>query len=151
MTLADRLRARAFNTLEHVPGKLGSKLRGLNEAIGRPLASEAELVDRRAFHQPNAGPAAPTAAPRQVAPVIVYYMDKQRRDLPKVTDLLDGNSIPHQVVNIQEDPAAQAAVRRDSKGIRLPVVFIAGECVGGRMELVNLASDGTLKKKVFGG
>ena len=29
-------------------------------------------------------------------------------------------------MNIQDDPAAQSAVRRDNKGFLLPVVFIAG-------------------------
>ena len=47
-------------------------------------------------------------------------------------------------------PLAQMAVRRDSKGFRLPVVFIAGEVVGGRSELSNLASSGELTRKVFG-
>jgi hypothetical protein len=42
------------------------------------------------------------------------------------------------------------AVRRDSKGFRLPVVFIAGEVIGGRAELTNLAASGELRKKVFG-
>jgi hypothetical protein len=49
-----------------------------------------------------------------------------------------------------DDPAAQAAIRRDSGGTRLPVVFIAGDCVGGRVELVNLAASGELKRRVFG-
>ena len=57
--------------------------------------------------------------------------------------------IPYKVSNIQEDPAAQAAVRRDSNGYRLPVVFVAGEPVGGRAELTNLISSGELKKKVW--
>jgi len=152
MSLSDRIRARAHSALERAPGKLGKKLRGLNDALGRPLADEKELEDRRAFHSHVHAPApAPVAkAQREVAPVIVYHMDKQKRDVPKLTDVLDANGIPYKVMNIQEDPAAQAAVRRDSKGQRLPVVFIAGECVGGRTELINMASDGELKKRVFG-
>ena len=63
---------------------------------------------------------------------------------------VDGAHIPYKVSNIQEDPAAQMAVRRDSKGFRLPVVFVAGEPVGGRAELVNLINSGELNKKVFG-
>ena len=77
-------------------------------------------------------------------------MDKTRRDALKLIELLDDAGIPYQVSNIQEDPAAQMAVRRDSKGFRLPVVFIAGEAIGGRAELVNLQTTGELKKKVFG-
>jgi glutaredoxin len=82
--------------------------------------------------------------------VVVYHMDKTRRDALKLTELLDGAGIPYKVMNIQEDPAAQMAVRRDSGPHRLPVVFIAGEVIGGRAELTNLASSGELKKKVFG-
>jgi glutaredoxin-related protein len=77
-------------------------------------------------------------------------MEKQKRDVSKLTDILDTQGIKYTVTNIQEDPAAQYAVRRDSGGQRLPVAFIAGECVGGKVELVNLVSSGELKKKVFG-
>ena len=72
------------------------------------------------------------------------------RDAQKLTEILDANGIEYKVTNIQEDAAAQYAVKRDSDNKRLPVVFIAGECLGGREELVNAASSGELKKKVFG-
>jgi hypothetical protein len=154
MGLTDRIRARAHAALERVPGVVGDKLRGANEALGRPLANEAELADRRAFEARGEASAAASAAPaqpkREAAPVIVYYMDKQKRDVTKLTDVLDANGIPYTATNIQEDPAAQYAVRRDSNGVRLPVVFVAGDCLGGRIELVNAASTGELKKKVFG-
>lgn len=155
MGLADRIRARAHAVLERVPGAVGDTLRKTNEALGRPLADEAELADRRAWQarakgDATAAPAHATPSQRQAAPVIVYYMDKQRRDVTKLTDILDANGIPYTATNIQEDPAAQFAVRRDSKGMRLPVVFVAGDCIGGRTELVNAASSGELKKRVFG-
>jgi glutaredoxin-related protein len=96
--------------------------------------------------------AKPAAAPAagEVAPVVVYHMDKSRRDALKLVEILELAGIPHKVSNIQEDPAAQMAVQRDSKGYRLPLVFIAGEPIGGRSELVNLQTSGALKKKVFG-
>ena len=149
----DRARVRAHQALTQMPGKAGDLARRANEALGRPLADEEELADRRAFEArsaPAAAPAAPRSAQREAAPVVVYHMDKTRRDASKLTEILDGAGIPYKVMNIQEDPAAQMAVRRDSKGHRLPVVFIAGEVVGGRSELTNLASSGQLTKKVFG-
>ena len=155
----DRARASAFGVVDHVPGKVGAALRKANEALGRPLADADELADRRAFAARTPGSAVATAASptasgavaaRTAAPVIVYYMDKTRRDAQKLVDILDANGIPHTITNIQEDPAAQFAVRRDAKGARLPVVFVAGECLGGREQLVNLASSGELKRKVFG-
>lgn len=153
MGVFDRMRARAHAALERVPGKVGETVRKANEALGRPLAGEDELADRRAFDSTSAAPVEtkPAAKPAgEAAPVIVYHMDKTRRDALKLTDILDAHGIAYKVTNIQEDPAAQYAVRRDSNGVRLPVVFIAGECLGGREELVNAAGNGELKKKVFG-
>jgi glutaredoxin-related protein len=151
----DGLRARAHASISKLPGKAGELARKANDALGRPLADENELADRRAFDQrgavqtPATASSAATAA-KDAAPVIVYHMDKTRRDALKLVELLEGAGIPHKVSNIQEDPAAQMAVRRDSKGFRLPLVFVAGEPIGGRTELTNLISSGELKKKVFG-
>jgi glutaredoxin len=154
----DKLRAEAHRAIDKLPGKVGDVARRANTALGRPLADAAELADRRAFEARSAAPgtATPTtgapSAPRdrEAAPVIVYHMDKTRRDAVKLTEVLDGAGIPYKVMNIQDDLAAQTAVRRDSKGFRLPVVFIAGEAIGGRSELTNLATSGDLRKKVFG-
>jgi glutaredoxin len=155
MSWLDRARVRAHATLTRLPGKAGELARKANEVLGRPLTDEVELADRRAFEAQAASAAAPApaarpASSREAAPVVVYHMDKTRRDAVKLTELLDGAGIPYKVMNIQEDPAAQMAVRRDSKGFRLPVVFIAGEVVGGRSELSNLAASGELSRKVFG-
>ena len=153
----DQLRADAHRAIDRMPGKAGELARKANAALGRPLADATELADRRAFEArttvapaPAPAPAPATGASREAAPVVVYHMDKTRRDATRLTEVLDGAGIPYKVMNIQDDPAAQSAVRRDSKGFRLPVVFIAGEVIGGRAELTNLAASGELKKKVFG-
>jgi glutaredoxin-related protein len=149
----ERARAKAHGAITRLPGKAGELARKANEVLGRPLADEAELADRRAFEARVSAPvaAAPHRAPlHDAAPVVVYHMDKTRRDAVKLTELLDSAGIPYKVVNIQEDPAAQMSVRRDSKGHRLPVVFIAGEVIGGRSELTNMTTTGELRKKVFG-
>lgn len=151
-----RARSGAYAMMRQLPGRLGALARRANDALGRPLADADELADRRAFDARTAAMAAraaeavPGAAAKDVAPVIVYHMDKTRRDAHKLTEILDGAGVPYQVSNIQEDPAAQMAVRRDSKGHRLPVVFIAGEVIGGRAELLNLQATGELSRKVFG-
>jgi glutaredoxin-related protein len=154
MSWIERARARAHATINKLPGKAGELARKANEVLGRPLADEAELADRRAFDERTAAPVVAPAPVRpqvhEAAPVVVYHMDKTRRDATKLTEILDGVGIPYKVMNIQEDPAAQMAVRRDSKGHRMPLVFIAGEVVGGRSELTNLATSGELRKKVFG-
>ncbi|MBK9031993.1 MAG: hypothetical protein IPL61_11810 [Myxococcales bacterium] len=158
MSVLDRVRAAGWRALS------GSEsARRLNDRLGRPLASPEELADRRAFAAgytaasatAPSGPAAaaapaPSTGAREAAPVIVYFLDKQRRDVPRLTEILDAHKIPYREMSLEEDPAGQAAVRRDSAGYRLPVVFIAGDCVGGRIELINLASTGELVRKVFG-
>ena len=149
----ERARILAHGVVERAPGKAGELARKANEALGRPLASGAELADRRDWETRPAAPVAakPVAADAAaVAPVVVYHMDKTRRDATKLTDMLDAEKIPYKVSNIQEDPAAQMAVRRDSNGYRLPVLFIAGDAIGGRAELANLISSGELKRRVFG-
>jgi glutaredoxin len=153
MSWLEKARAQAHAAMTKLPGKAGELARKANEALGRPLADEGELADRKAFAARGGvavTAAGPAPAEREVAPVVVYHMDKTRRDALKLTELLDGAGIPYKVMNIQEDPAAQMAVRRDSGPHRLPVVFIAGEVIGGRAELTNLAASGELKKKVFG-
>jgi glutaredoxin-related protein len=156
MTWLDKARASAHATLTSLPGKAGELARKANELLGRPLADQTELADRRAFEAQAAAPPAVAAVParpkseREPAPVVVYHMDKTRRDAAKLVEILEGAGIPHKVMNLEDDAASQMAVRRDSKGHRLPVVFIAGEVVGGRTELTNLATSGGLTKKVFG-
>ncbi len=155
MSWLDRARAKAHEAITKLPGKAGELAAKANEALGRPLADEAELADRRGFAtgkpaEPVAAKPAATTTTPEVAPVIVYHMDKTRRDALRLVEILEGAGIPHLVSNIQEDAAAQYAVRRDSNGHRLPVVFIAGEVIGGRAELTNLQTTGELKKKVFG-
>jgi hypothetical protein len=150
----DDMRARAFTALQRAPGRVGEAIRRANDALGRPLADAEELADRRAFEargsSASATTTASTSAKAAAAPVIVYCMDKTRRDAQKLVDMLAAENITPQVANIQEDPAAQMAVRRDSKGFRLPVVFVAGDAIGGRAELANLIASGELKKRVFG-
>ena len=150
MTMAGRLdgiRARAF-------GMLGARGRRINEALGRPLASREELADRRAF---EAGYAAPdrdtdggTGTTREAAPVIVYHLDKHRRDLPRFTQVLDAAEIPYKLVNLEGDEMMLSQTRRDSNGRKLPLVFIAGDCVGGREELTAMERSGELRKRVWG-
>ena len=171
----DSLRAKAHGSLGKLPGRFGEKLRDLNESMGRPLASSDELAERRAFEQGLASPAGAslggdarsaatkaaaaaassaagvtTADGRIAAPVVVYHLDKHRSQLPRLTQTLDGADIPYRILNLEGDSATQGSIKRDSNNRKLPLVFIAGECVGGRDELHALERSGELKKKVWG-
>src|SRR5687767_8406236 len=100
----DGLRSRAHGAMTKLPGKAGDLARKANEVLGRPLADEAELADRRAFDARGdvQTPVTATTTPSttEAAPVIVYHMDKTRRDALKLTELLDGAGIPYKVSNI---------------------------------------------------
>ena len=155
----DQVRARAFAAIGRLPVRLGQRLLRANEALGRPLADADELADRRAFargeHAAPAASAAPAPAPasaptREAAPVIVYHLDKHKRDVSRLTQPLDARDIPYRVMNLEGDPATLTAVRRDAGGRKLPLVFIAGECAGGREELQALDDRGDLLRKVYG-
>jgi hypothetical protein len=152
----DAVKARAFRLIDRAPGVLGDAVRRANEALGRPLAPEAELEDRAQFaegYKPAASGAPAQARPpvptTEPAPVIVYHLDKHRRDLTRFTQVLDGAEIPYRIMNLEGDPATISAVRRDSGGRKLPLVFVAGECIGGREELNALDKSGELRKKVW--
>jgi len=157
MSVVDRLREAGWRAIER-PGRLRDAARRVNDALGRPLASAEELADRAAFAagygSVPVAPAAPAPAAKaapEAAPVLVYHLDKHRRDLPKLTQILDAAEIPYRVMNLEGDEATQAAVRRDAGGRKLPLVFIAGALAGGREELINLERSGELRRRVFGG
>ena len=155
MSGLDGPRAKLFSVIERAPGALGDVVRRINDDIGRPLAPLDELADRRAFAAGEMGTVVATAATgrasgREPAPVIVYHLDKHRSDLSKLTDILDGADVPYRVMNLEGDPATIEAVRRDADGRKLPMVFVAGECIGAREELNALDRSGELVKKVWG-
>ena len=94
MSIADRIRAKAHAAIDKLPGKAGELARKANEALGRPLADKAELADRQAFATRTPNVTANVKATRQQegkepAPVIVYHMDKTRRDATRLTEILD--------------------------------------------------------------
>lgn len=157
MSTIDRLRAAGWRAIAERSGAVGEAARRVNQRLGRPLAPAEELADRRDFAAgytraaaPAPTPPAPPATATEPAPVVIYFLDKQRRDVPRLTEILEAHGVSYRLASLEDDPAAQAAIRRDSGGTRLPVVFIAGDCVGGRVELVNLAASGELKRRVFG-
>ena len=149
MSTLDRLRDRAFRLIDR-PGTLGDTARRVNEALGRPLAPADELADRRAFAGGYGGAAVRDDAGDEAvaAPVFVYMLDKQRRDAERLAQILEDAGVPFTVRSLEDDPAGLAAVRRDSK-FPLPVVFVAGDAIGGRQELTNLGRAG-IRKLVYG-
>ena len=120
--------------------------------VAAPAASAQPVPDATASVSAVAGAASARVEPepRAAAPVIVYHLEKHRRDIGRLTQPLDAHDIPYRVMNLEEDVATQTAVRRDGGGRKMPLVFIAGKCVGGREELAALDARGELLPLVFG-
>lgn len=164
MTLLRRLRTSAYGALTSPTGNrllpfrvAKSALLYANDVVGRPLASEDELCERDDFawqlarRRQGGADLSGQGTAREAAPVVVFHLDKHKSELQKITQILDDREIPYQVRNIEGDPAAITAVKRDGKGFGLPVVFIAGAAVGRAEQLVNLDRRGELAALVFGG
>ncbi len=155
--ILDRLRAGVFQLVasrrgDRLPPLRWSKaaVRFANDRLGRPLCSQEELAERRALEAVIAQRSqVDVAADPEAAPVVVFHKDKYRRELDAICELLQSVAVPYEVRNVEDDEATTEAVARDSGGRELPVVFIAGECVGGRRELVDLQGRGELVSRVW--
>lgn len=152
--MTDRLRAGVAEALastraDHVrPVKLLREVLGTaNDLAGRPFCSEAELAERRAARNP----ATTAPARREAAPVMVYFDGKDHRTKRKIEELLRGKEIAFTVLDVTDDEATRSWATTQAKQLEFPLVFIAGEPVGGLHELTQLDVNGQLVRRVFGG
>ena len=87
---------------------------------------------------------------REAAPVMVYFNGQDHRTLKKIQELLDARGIPHKVLDCTDDEATRSWATAASQGQEFPLVFIAGESVGGLHELTQLDVNKALSRRVFG-
>jgi glutaredoxin len=171
-SMLDKLRTGAYALLSSKRGnglkpvrlaRAGAHL--LNDFLGRPLAPESELEERKTYDAGVAeravkaqaerearqkAEAARAAAPvKEAAPVVVYTDGQSHRDLKRIAEVLRGRDIPWIERSVVEDEATLSWVTTTAKTKELPVVFIAGDCVGGLRELVELDGKGELVRRVF--
>jgi len=127
------------------PVKLVKEVLGTaNDLVGRPFCSAAELESRQAK--------VVTVAPivREAAPVMVYFDGKDHRTKKKVEELLNSRNIPFKVLDVTDDEATRSWAQTTAKQLEFPLVFVAGESLGGLHELTDADVNGLLAKKVFG-
>ena len=130
-----------------------------NDLTGRPLCSEEELARREAERAAiaaevaagrNGKGAAPAPARREPAPVVLYITDQDQRTKKKIEEIFKGRDIPYTVNDVTDDEASRSWALTQAKASEFPLVFIAGEPVGGLDDLMQLDVRGELAKKVFG-
>jgi hypothetical protein len=156
------IKTRAFEALTSKTGNVLPPVRWskrlalyINDNVGRPLASDADLAERdeleRIIAQKRAAKAAgdEVVVERVAAPVIVFHTDKTKTTLHKLTDILDARDIPYELRSLEGDKAGLSAHERDGGGHGLPCVYIAGDPIGGREQVANMDQRGELMKKVY--
>jgi glutaredoxin-related protein len=123
-----------------------------NDLAGRPLCSREELAQRRAGTGPHPPAQAAKRAPRarEAAPVVLYFDGKDHRTKAKLEQTLEAAGVPFQVNDVASDEATRSWVETMAKTSEYPLVFIAGESVGGLAEVTQLDVNGQLSKRVFG-
>ncbi len=130
----------------------------VNDLAGRPLCSEEELARRESekaalvSEVAQAASGKPAAAParREAAPVILYVTDQDLRTKKKLEEILKGRDIPYTVNDVTDDESSRSWALTQSKKLEFPLLFVAGEPVGGLDEVMQLDVTGGLVKKVFG-
>ena len=119
-----------------------------NDLAGRPFCSAEELSRRRA--RGAAATAGEGAVRNEPAPVMVYFDGKDHRTKKKVEELLAGRDIPFKVLDVTDDEATRMWAAQAAKREEFPLVFIAGEPIGGLHDLTQIDVNGQLKKRVWG-
>jgi glutaredoxin-related protein len=140
-----------------IPRSLAERL---NHTLGKPLASEEELEERRQakarLEAMRSGTCAvetqsrkPVEAPK--APVLVYFeRDRGAAQLRRISELLASEGHVFQSLDVQDDEAMRSFVLKKS-GIDLdkfPVVFVGEHSFGTYEGLVEAHVSGELKKKI---
>ena len=115
-----------------------------NDLAGRPICSRAELDQRRGVVRAEGG------AEREAAPVMLYFDGKDHRSKKKMEEVLRARDVPFKVLDVTDDEATRSWALTQAKAAEFPLLFIAGEAVGGLHELTQLDVNGELARRVFG-
>jgi len=128
----------------------------VNDLLGRPLASDEELARRSSEAErldelaEKARHGQVAAKPKEAAPVMLYVTDQFVRERKRLEDVLKGRGIAYQVLDVTDDEATRSWALTRAHATEFPLLFVAGEPVGGFEDVLSLDAMGGLKKKVFG-
>jgi glutaredoxin-related protein len=154
--LSDRVRVGVGRALSSTAGDRYRPLKLLREVLGtandltgRPFCSAEELARRRQ-RQKQARPADGAPPAREAAPVMLYFDGQDHRTLKKMEELLRARDVPFRVLDVTDDESTRSWAATAARMHEFPLLFIAGEPVGGLHELTRLDVNGGLKKRVFG-
>jgi hypothetical protein len=131
--------------------------RDLNVTLGMFLAPREELTKRSEagvrLAELRAAGAVSKQAPREAAPVLVYFeKDRNVRELARIEELLGAKGIAWKRLDVAGDEATLNFVmlKAQCENDELPVVFVADTPVGGYQALVDADVSGELARLVAG-
>lgn len=81
---------------------------------------------------------------------MLYFDGKDHRTKKKIEELLNGKNIPFKLLDVTDDEATRSWAITAAKQDEFPLLFIAGEPVGGLHEVTQLDVNGGLARRVFG-
>ena len=146
----------AARKLNITQSTVSARIKGLEDLLGRPLASSAEL-DRRDEESQRLDALAEKArrgegavAKKEAAPVVLYVTDQFVRERKRIEDVLKGRGIPYRVLDLTDDESTRSWALTKAQATEFPLLFVAGESVGGFEQVLSLDATGGLTKKVFG-
>ena len=116
-----------------VVGNVREVLETANDLVGRPFGGRAE----------KKAPAAPAAVEqREAAPVMLYFDGKDHRTKKKIEELLGARGIAFKLLDVTDDEATRSWALSAAKQAEFPLVFVAGEPIGGLHELTQADVNG---------
>ncbi len=125
------------------PLKLAREVLGTaNDLVGRPFASAEELSERKRAHGVG------TVVTHEPAPVMLYFDGRDHRTKKKMEEVLKARDIPFTVLDVTDDESTRSWALTAAKQAEFPLVFIAGEPVGGLHELTQLDVSGELVRRI---
>ena len=80
----------------------------------------------------------------------LYTTDQDMRTKKKLEEVLKGRDIPYTINDVTDDEASRSWALTQARKQEFPLLFIAGEPVGGLDEVMQLDVTGGLTKKVYG-
>ena len=133
-------------------GSLCEKAAGfVNDLLGRPLASSAEL-DRRDEESQRLDALAEKArrgegAVAKKRPRRPLRHRSVRARAKRIEDVLKGRGIPYRVLGLTDDESTRSWALTKAQATEFPLLFVAGESVGGFEQVLSLDATGGLTKK----
>jgi glutaredoxin-related protein len=128
------------------------KIRGAVKNVREVLETANDLLGKPVGGRAPSKAAAPSVPEtREAAPVMLYFDGKDHRTKKKIEELLGGRNIAFQLLDVTDDEATRSWALSAAKQAEFPLVFVAGEPIGGLHELTQADVNGELQRKVFGG